>query len=173
MGLRSPGEAPVPGNESEAGPPAVQQTALHLVHGAYGCLLLVQKIKILKMDEDGAPSQPLLDYVVRGIPVLSVRYGQHLADHVVVLGVTHRTAGETPPPPPGLVVQTGAGHGARTAAQDAVLLAVQEAAEASAARLEGGRQADRFPETWCQAEQSRQLRCPPGPSPSQRSRLTD
>ncbi|EJK55315.1 hypothetical protein THAOC_24963 [Thalassiosira oceanica] len=34
----------------------------------------------------------------------------------------------------GLVAQTGAGHGARTAARHAVLLAVQEAAEASVAR---------------------------------------
>ena len=72
--------------------------------------------------------------VARGIPVPRVRSGQHLADHVVVLGVTHRTAGETPPPPSGLVAQTGAGHGARTAVRGAVLLAVQEAAEASAAR---------------------------------------
>ncbi|EJK66755.1 hypothetical protein THAOC_12292 [Thalassiosira oceanica] len=63
-----------------------------------------------------------------------------LANHVVVLGMTHRTAGETPPPPPGLVAQSGAGQGARTAARDAVLLAVQEAAEASAAqgRAPGG-----------------------------------
>ena len=72
--------------------------------------------------------------VARGIPVPCLRFGQHLADHVVVLGVTHRTAGETPSPPPGLVAQSGAGHGARTAARHAVLLAVQEVAEASAAR---------------------------------------
>ncbi|EJK61715.1 hypothetical protein THAOC_17748 [Thalassiosira oceanica] len=70
--------------------------------------------------------------VARGIPVPRVRSGQPLADHVVVLGVTN--AGETPPPPPGLVAQSGAGHGARTAARHAVLLAVQEAAVASAAR---------------------------------------
>ncbi|EJK65046.1 hypothetical protein THAOC_14155 [Thalassiosira oceanica] len=36
--------------------PVHQQTALRLVHGVYGYPLLVQKIKILKMDEDGAPS---------------------------------------------------------------------------------------------------------------------
>ncbi|EJK72570.1 hypothetical protein THAOC_05888 [Thalassiosira oceanica] len=42
--------------------PVHQQTALHLVHGVYCCCpLLVQKIKILKLDEDGAPSQPLSD----------------------------------------------------------------------------------------------------------------
>ena len=51
---------------------------------------------------------------------------------MVVLGVTRRAAMGTPPPP-GLVAQTGAGHEARTAARVAVLLAVQETAEASAA----------------------------------------
>ena len=72
--------------------------------------------------------------VARGIPVHCVRFGQHLADHVVDLGVTHRKVEETPPSPPGLVAQSGAGHGAGTAARHAVLLAVQEAADASAAR---------------------------------------
>ncbi|EJK60085.1 hypothetical protein THAOC_19627 [Thalassiosira oceanica] len=65
------------------------------------------------------------------------------------------TAGETPPPPPGLVAQSGAGHGARTTACHAVLLALKEAAEASAAR--GRRSTELFPETCqCQAGQPRQ-----------------
>ena len=53
------------------------------------------------MDEDGAPSQPPSDCGEGDTSVPRVRSGQHLADHVVVLGVTHRTAGETPPPPHG------------------------------------------------------------------------
>ncbi|EJK72185.1 hypothetical protein THAOC_06307 [Thalassiosira oceanica] len=114
--------------------PVHQQTALHLVHGVYCCCpLLVQKIKILKMDEDGAPSQPPSDCGEGDTSALCA-VGQHLADHMVVLGVTHRTAGETPPPPPGLVAQSGAGHGVRTAARLAILLAVQEAAGALEAR---------------------------------------
>ncbi|EJK51449.1 hypothetical protein THAOC_29377, partial [Thalassiosira oceanica] len=99
---RSPGGAPVPGNEREAGSPADRAAprprSLRLPTPC-------SEVKILKMDGDGAPM-----------------------------------AGETPPPPPGLVAQSGAGHGARTAARHAVLLAVQEAAVASVAwgRAPGG-----------------------------------
>ncbi|EJK43696.1 hypothetical protein THAOC_37835 [Thalassiosira oceanica] len=60
MGRRSGGKHQYQGTNAR---PVHQQTALRLVHGVYCCCrpLLVQKIKILKMDEDGAPSQPLSD----------------------------------------------------------------------------------------------------------------
>ncbi|EJK53438.1 hypothetical protein THAOC_27131 [Thalassiosira oceanica] len=106
------GEAQVPGNERKAGPPA--DRAAPCPRSLRLPTPCSEAVKILKMDEDGAPSHPPSD----------CGKGDASAS----------TAGEKPPPPPGLVAQSGAGQGARTAARDAVLLAVQEAAEASAAR---------------------------------------
>ena len=54
------GEASVPGNEREAGPPA-DRAAPRSRSLRLPTPLLVQKIKILKMDEDGDPSQPPSD----------------------------------------------------------------------------------------------------------------
>ncbi|EJK55694.1 hypothetical protein THAOC_24546 [Thalassiosira oceanica] len=49
------GEAPVPGNEREAGPPADRAAPRPRI---YGCPQApCSEVKILKMDEDGAPSQ--------------------------------------------------------------------------------------------------------------------
>ncbi|EJK73579.1 hypothetical protein THAOC_04787 [Thalassiosira oceanica] len=128
------GEAPVSGNEREAGPPADRAAprprSLRLPTPCS------EAVKILKMDEDEAPSHPLSDCgegdTSASCAVRTASRRPH--GDMVVLGMTHRTAGETPPPTPGLVAQSGAGQGARTAARDAVLLAVQQAAEASAAR---------------------------------------
>ncbi|EJK43666.1 hypothetical protein THAOC_37866 [Thalassiosira oceanica] len=101
------------------------------------------------------------------------RSGQHLADHVVVLGMTHRTAGETPPPPPGLIAQSGDGQGEWTAARHAVLLTVQEAAEASSAQgsAPGGALPGDVPGPARQVNLGNDG--DQGPSPSQRLRLTD
>ncbi|EJK65066.1 hypothetical protein THAOC_14132, partial [Thalassiosira oceanica] len=131
------GEAPVPGgNEREAGPPA--DRAAPRPRNLRLPTPCSEAVKILNMDEDEAPSHPLSDCgegdTSASCAVRTASRRPHGGPRHDSLNSPAGTAGETPPPTPGLVAQSGAGQGARTAARDAVLLAVQQAAEALAAR---------------------------------------
>ncbi|EJK57706.1 hypothetical protein THAOC_22219 [Thalassiosira oceanica] len=111
------------------------------------------------MDEDGAPSQPPSDC---GKGDTSASCAVQTASRrpttwLVVLGVTHRTAGETPPPPPGLALTRSAdsSKGRSTVGYSGGSGSIGFASWRRARPGNLGNDGDQ------------------GPSPSQRSRLTD